>query len=235
MRILGIIPARGGSKGIPGKNVKLLAGKPLISYTIDSALASKGLAHCIVSTESPEIREFCLQAGVEVPFLRPATLAQDDTPTLPVVQHVLAYFQTRGIYYDAVCLLQPTTPFRQPGLIDAAIARFESSGADSLLSVRAVPFEYNPHWVFEPDEKGYLQLSTGEKTIIPRRQELPPAFIRDGAIYLTSASVILQGSLYGQQIAWIDSASSFYVNIDTPSDWEVAERLAPEFNRLCAV
>src|SRR6185437_13209048 len=110
MRILGIIPARGGSKGVPRKNIKLLAGKPLLAYTAEAALKVPSLSSVILSTDDPEIAETGKQLGLSVPFLRPSELAGDTTPTLPVVQHALNFLKTSGEEYDAVCLLQATNP-----------------------------------------------------------------------------------------------------------------------------
>lgn len=223
MKVLGIIPARGGSKGIPGKNIKLLSGKPLIQYTIEAALQSEMLEKIIVSTDSQEIATVAKQLGADVPFIRPMELAQDDTPTLPVIQHALRWSEHMREHYDAVCLLQPTTPFRPVGFIDRAIEKFQQSGADSLVSVLPVPIKYNPHWVFEPNAKGFLKIATGEKQIIPRRQELPPTYIRDGAIYITKVQVIFElNSLYGNLIDFIVSEESTHVNLDTLDDWERA-------------
>ena len=232
MRTLALIPARSGSKGVPGKNIRPLAGKPLIQYTIESALDAKLVSKVVVSTDAVNIADAARAAGAEVPFLRPEALAKDDTPTLPVVRHALEFFLAQGMRFDAVCLLQPTTPFRPPAFIDQAIRKFIGTGADSLLSVVPVPHEFNPHWVFEPDGVGFLRLATGEKDIIPRRQELPPAYVRDGALYLTRSDVILQkNSLYGDKIAWIENDASFYINIDTLEDWDRAEQMAQKLKK----
>ena len=224
MKILGIIPARGGSKGVPGKNIKPLNGLPLLHYTARAALAAKGLQAVVLSSDDPDIIESAKATGIEVPFVRPAHLAQDDTPTLPVVVHVLDYYASLGKHFDAVCLLQTTSPMRPPGFIDAAIQKFMDSGADSLITVVEVPHEFNPHWVFEPNDEGFLKIATGETQIIPRRQMLPPAFIRDGSIYLVKTEILRnQQSFYGNKIAWLRSNPEFYLNIDTPKDWLLAE------------
>src|ERR1041384_5143897 len=110
MRVLGLIPARGGSKGVPRKNIRLLAGKPLLQYTAEAALSARKLARVILTTDDEEIAETGRQCGLEVPFLRPAELAQDDTPTLPVMQHVVDWLEKQGEAYEAICLLQPTNP-----------------------------------------------------------------------------------------------------------------------------
>jgi N-acylneuraminate cytidylyltransferase len=224
VRILGIIPARGGSKGVPGKNIKPLNGKPLLQYTASAALAANGLTQVVLSSEDNDIIAAGIAMGLSVPFVRPAHLAQDGTPTLPVVEHVLDFIAEQGLQFDAVCLLQTTSPLRPAGFVDAAITKFTDGGADSLISVTQVPHEYNPHWVFEPSDSGFLRLSTGEREIIPRRQLLPPAYIRDGSIYLVKTSVIRsKQSFYGDSIDWIESNPAYYVNIDTAKDWALAE------------
>ncbi|WP_029035370.1 cytidylyltransferase domain-containing protein [Salinimicrobium terrae] len=225
MKILGLIPARGGSKGIPGKNIKILHDKPLLQYTFEAAKNSMLLSRLILSSDDAEIMAVAEEIGLEVPFKRPANLAADATPTLEVVQHSLSFFAQKGEKFDAVCLLQPTTPFRRSGLTDKAIEKFQAGNFDSLLSVREVPAEYNPHWIFE-EKHGQLKIATGEENIIPRRQELPKAYYRDGAIYLTKTEVILeQNSLYGKRIGFVDTTGDPYVNIDTHVDWEEAEKL----------
>lgn len=226
MKILVIIPARGGSKGVPGKNIKLLNGKPLLEYTTEIALQSQYFTEVMVSTEDEQISEVAKNLGIKVPFIRPAQLAQDTTPTIDVIIHTLNWYETQNIFFDAVCLLQVTSPFRTLDFLNQAIQKFISSDCDSLVSVQKVPHEYNPHWVFEVNEKGNLKIATGEKEIIPRRQDLPPAYHRDGSIYITKTEVILnENSLYGKSTAYIESDADFYVNIDTMGDWEKAEEM----------
>lgn len=227
MKVLGLIPVRGGSKGIPRKNEKSLHGKPLLQYTVESALASQMLSTTIVSTEDDQLFKLSLELGVSAPFKRPHYLAMDTSSSVDVVIHAIKALEEMGEEFDAVCLLQATNPFRKPGMIDNAIDAFKESGADSLVSVLPVPHEYNPHWVFEPNDHGYLIIATGETEIIKRRQELPPAFIRDGAIYLTKTEVLLKKkSLYGDSTSYILSDIERHVNIDTIEDWKAAEDLA---------
>ena len=224
MKILGIIPARGGSKGVPRKNIKFLGNKPLIAYTINSALESEYLSNFIVSTEDQEIADISVKMGAEVPFLRPLELAGDSAPTLPVLRHALEFFSSKEMLYDAVCILQATSPFRPDGLIDFCIEKFMTSGADTLITVRKVPDHYNPHWVFEEKEDDLYEISTGEKRIIPRRQQLPDTFFRDGMIYLVKSELILQeNTLFGTKISAypIEGKS---INIDTMEDWRLAEK-----------
>lgn len=223
MRILAIIPARGGSKGVPRKNIKLLGGIPLLTYTSQLAKKSRLISKVVLSTDDSEIAQVGLKEGIEVPFLRPSELAQDSTPTLPVLQHALEYYATIGEHFDAICLLEATSPFRSLEFLEAAIAKFISTDADSLVSVLPVPSNYNPHWTFEEDAVGFLKIATGESTIIPRRQELPKAYFRDGSIYLTKSEVIKSGSIYGVKTTFLENDPLYYVNIDTQEDWIAAE------------
>lgn len=224
MKVLGIIPARGGSKGVPRKNIRLLAGKPLLAYTAETALKSQRLARVILSTEDNEIADVAKQYGIDVPFMRPAELAEDTTPTLSVIQHALSKLSELGEEYDAVCLLQPTNPLRRAEDIDNCIELLESTGADSVVSVLPVPAEFNPAWVYVGNSNGFIKLLNGEEEPIPRRQDLPAAFHRDGTVYVTRTSVILdRGSLYGSKIHAYKVDPRFSMNIDTEEDWNTAE------------
>ncbi len=227
MKILGLIPARGGSKGVPNKNIKLLGGKPLINYTIEVGLACAEITKLVVSTDSPEIAKISKAAGAEVPFFRPAELATDTSPSIDTVIHAVEFFEKEGNQFDAVCLLQPTSPFRTAEEVQKAISTFIEKEADSLISVRKVPHQFNPHWIFEPNaDDDFLEIATGESEIITRRQELPPAYYRDGSIYLVKTQVLLKKrSLYGEWIAFSLSENDVFVNIDTMEDWERAEKL----------
>ena len=230
MKVLGFVPARGGSKGVPRKNIRALHGRPLLAYTADAALAARRLSHVVLSTDDAEIAEVGRAAGLEVPFLRPAALAQDDTPTLPVVMHGLEIMESMYGRFDAVCLLQPTSPLRTPAEIDACIDLLEANVADTVFSMLPVPSRYNPHWVYEPDAEGFLHISTGEPTPITRRQALPPAYHRDGAIYVARRDVIMeQHSLYGRRVVGYLREEGRSVDIDTPDDWAHAESMVEAF------
>jgi len=223
MKILGLIPARGGSKGVPGKNIKILAGKPLIAFTVEQVNASTQVDRLILSTDDNEIADVALSIGLEVPFMRPDELANDTAGSLAVVQHALDFAEAQGEKYDAVCLLQVTSPYRPDGCIDEAIKLFKKTKPDSLVSVRKVPDEFNPHWTFEIGSDNRLNISTGEEKIIPRRQELPAAYHRDGAIYITSVDTIRnKGSLLGDDIVAFPIDSPKLINIDTMDDWNEA-------------
>lgn len=222
MRVLGLVPARGGSKGVPRKNTRPLGGRPLLAYTADAALAARRLTRVVLTTENEEIAELGAGLGLEVPFLRPAELAADDTPMLEVLQHALL---TLTEVFDAVCLLQPTSPFRPTGLIDRCVDLLESSGADAVATMLPVPPEHNPHWVWLREPTGALRLSTGDADPIARRQDLPPALHREGSVYVLRADGIRRGTPYGDRIEAVVLDPATSVNIDDPDDWARAEAL----------
>jgi CMP-N-acetylneuraminic acid synthetase len=225
MNVLGLIPARAGSKGVPRKNIRVLGGKPLLWYTAQAALASRRLSAVLLSTDDLEIAAIGREHGLHVPFLRPAELATDAIAMLPVVQHAIAAWEADNPRIDAVCLLQPTAPFREAGLIDACIDLLVASGADAVVTIKEVPHEYNPHWVYFADEHGLLHLSTGEPQPVIRRQDLPPAFHREGSVYVTRRDVVMSGnSLYGDRLVGYRIApETTSVGIDTMADWARAE------------
>lgn len=228
MRYLGLIPARGGSKGVPRKNVKILGRKPLLQWTLDCALKVQGLDRLIVSTEDEEIAGLAREGGAEVPFLRPAHLANDTAKSIDVVNDVLDTLARSGDHYHAVCLLQPTTPFRSVKLLQHCLDRFADGDLDSLISVTRVPDHYHPNWAFVGGKDGRLTPAQGVGSVIPRRQELPPAFIRDGAVYIITTEVLRSGSFFGDRLGYVENTDEKQVNIDTPEDWATAERLAKE-------
>jgi CMP-N-acetylneuraminic acid synthetase len=223
MRVLGVIPARGGSKGVPGKNIRPLHGLPLIGHTIAAARTSR-LARVVLSTDDAEISRVGRELGAEVPFVRPPELATDKATSLPVMQHALAACEAErgGERYDAVMMLQPTTPLRLASDIDRAIAMLEESGADSVISVVDVLAHH-------PARMKYLE---GDRLIDPPfceayenqpRQELRPMFIRNGAIYLTRREVLLGGSFKGRDCRGLVMPAERSVNIDTLDDFRHAE------------
>lgn len=229
LRVLGIIPARGGSKGVPRKNLRRLAGKPLLQYTAEAALASTGLSRIILTTEDAEIAEAGRQCGIEVPFLRPESLARDDTPMLPVIRHAVQTIENTGERYDAICLLQPTNPLRKPEDIDNCIRLLEEQEADSVVSMLPVPVEFNPHWVWFSDSDGYLRIATGEEMPIPRRQELPAAWHREGSVYVTRRDILVErNTFYGTRMVGYMMDPEKTVNIDTMEDWTRAEKMIEE-------
>lgn len=232
MKILGLIPARGGSKGIPFKNKKLLHGKELIRYTIETGLACPLIDEVIVSTDDVGIAKIAKTAGAKVPFLRPAELATDSSPSIDTIIHALEFLEKEKNHFDAICLLQPTVPFRDFDDVGDAILKFKESDADSLISVREVPHIFNPYWVYEKNPKtDFLKRVISNEKMIGRRQDLPQIFHRDGSIYLTKSKVILsQKSLYGEKIIHHEMSNSPNINIDTQKDWIDAELYLNSFS-----
>ena len=224
MKILAIIPARAGSKGVPGKNIRPLGGKPLLQWTIETALAVAGLARVVASTEDAEIADLARAGGAEVPFLRPPNLATDTAKSIDVVINVLQTLESKGESYDAVCLLQATTPYRSVALLQRAIEDFESNDFTGLISVSSVPTHYHPNWAFVA-EGNLLTPAQGVGSVIPRRQALPPAFVRDGAVYHTRTEVLLERSFFGDRLGYIENTDARRVNIDTPAEWALAESM----------
>lgn len=226
LRAVGVITARGGSKGIPHKNIVPLCGKPLLQYTAEVALAAKSLARVILTTDDESIAEVGRRCGVDVPFRRPPELSRDDTPSIPVVQHALDWLSAEGDHYDAVFVLQPTCPLRRRADIDGAVELLQSSGADSVISVVEVG-EKHPARMKSVDSQGRLinppfaEVYEGQ-----RRQELPPLYLREGSVYLTRTQVLLmQNTFQGNDCrAWIIPPERA-CNIDTPLDLFFAEKL----------
>jgi CMP-N,N'-diacetyllegionaminic acid synthase len=222
-QVVAVIPARGGSKGVPRKNIRRLGPWPLLVHTARAARAAAFISRLVVSTEDDEILEVARGYGLDVPFVRPARLACDDTPMLPVIQHAVGCLEDLGERYDAVCVLQPTTPFRRAADIDACIDRLRRSALDAVVSVAPVPAEHNPHWVYFTGGDGLLRLATGEATPIARRQDLPAAYHRDGAVYVVRRDVLMAGSLFGTRLGGYLSDAPTTINIDTPEDWARAD------------
>lgn len=230
MKILGIITARGGSKGIPRKNIKDLKGQPLIAYTIVSAQESGIFDRLILSTDDAEIAEVAKKYGVEAPFTRPAELAQDNIPHLPVLKQAVEWLKENQNYSpDAVMLLQPTAPLRQVFHIKEAVELFISSGADSVVSMSEIPGHFSPYWaVVEGPEKWARLLISNEplRQRITRRQSFPQkTYYHNGAIYLFKPEFLFGANpnFYGDKTAIYVMEEKYSVNIDEPDDWLLAE------------
>lgn len=224
-RTLCLIPARGGSKGIPRKNLRLIGGKPLIVWTIEQALAvaSNGPVDVVVSTDDDEIARVAAQAGADVPFLRPPELAEDTTPTEPVVVHAIEQLATLGRRPDVVMLLQPTSPLRRSGTLSRALREFGESGLDS--SVGVVPQAPFLWWRTDPPRADY------DVDRRPRRQDLTPETLRyreTGSVYVTRTEIYLeQGNRLGGRIGLFVMDELEGVDIDTHTDLAFAEQQLP--------
>ncbi|MEG1254894.1 acylneuraminate cytidylyltransferase family protein [Clostridium sp.] len=227
--ILAIIPARGGSKGVPRKNIKKLEGKPLIGYTIEAAKNCSSVSRVIVSTEDNEIAEVSKQFGAEIPYLRPSELSGDNSPTIDCILHVINYLKENEDYKpDYVLLLQCTSPLRNSTHVEETIEKLLNSNYDSIVSVCEA--EVNPYWanVFQGDKLKYF---IEEGKIITRRQDLPDVYRMNGAIYLIKTDVLIKERTFEPEnlMGYImDSYSS--VDIDTEMDFKIAEAIVKELS-----
>ncbi len=228
-RVLGLIPARGGSKSIPRKNLATLAGRPLLAYTCDAALASRGLTCTVLSTDDEEIAEVGRACGIEAPFLRPTELAQDDTSSIAVVLHALQWFaENEGWQPDHVVLLQPTSPLRQAHHIDQAVDLAVQTGADTVVSVIEVPHRFSPYSVMQLENSSLKDFWTEPLTFDRfRRQNLPVLYARNGpAVLVSRVEVILtSGSFYGEHVVPYLMNEEDSLDIDSTLDLWLADQL----------
>lgn len=225
MTPLYIIPARGGSKGIPRKNIKPLGRKPLIGYAIDAARAAGSPdSRIILSTDDDEIASVARKAfGLDVPYMRPAALATDTAGSREVILDAMDWADRAGIIYDCVVLLQPTSPFRTADDIRAALALY-SSDIDMVVSVKEAAA--NPYYnCFETDADGFLHVSKGDG-LITRRQDAPPAWEYNGAVYVINPDSIRRMPLgaFPRRLPSPMPADRS-IDLDTPADWLLAEAL----------
>jgi CMP-N-acetylneuraminic acid synthetase len=228
LRVLAIVPARGGSKRLPRKNVLPLAGRPLIDWSIRAALDSGACADVLVSTDDVEIADVARRSGALVPWLRPAELSHDTAGTAPVLSHALAWYEQAHGVVDAVLLLQPTSPFRTAASIRAACATFASQPAQPRHPVVSVsPVIHHPAWTFYLRDD-VLEPCLGWEPFSMRSQDLPPAYALNGALYVIPAADVRQGAaiLRPGVIAHLMPDPVEGLDIDTPADWSEAERLA---------
>ena len=181
MNVLAVIPARGGSKSIPRKNLADVAGRPLIAYVIDAAHGAKQVDRTIVTTDDPEIAAVAREAGAETPFERPAELGEDGVDLVTVVRHAMLEMDRLGFRAEIVASVQPTSPFLEASDVDAAIEKLQETGADSVASMQAVLHEH-PYWVKKLDGDRVKPFGSGTNESYLQRQDLPPAYIFDGIL-----------------------------------------------------
>ncbi|WP_017211316.1 cytidylyltransferase domain-containing protein [Clostridium beijerinckii] len=226
-KILSVIPARGGSKGVPRKNVRQLNGKPLIAYTIEEAKKSRYIDRIVVSTEDEEIAAVSREFGAEVPYLRPKELADDNSPTVDCVIHMLNWLKENENYMpDYVCLLQCTSPLRTFEDIDRTIEKLINTHMDGALSVCEA--DINPYWtnVFEGDKLKYF-IEEGKQ--ITRRQDLPKIYSVNGSVYIIKTDVLLYNKTFE-----VDNITAYImknensIDIDNEIDFKFAELLVKE-------
>lgn len=230
MNPLFLIPARGGSKGVPGKNIRLLAGRPIIVHTIEQALkVADSSGNVVVSTDSSDIAEVSRNAGARVPFLRPANLATDTSGSREVMLHAWDFFREHGEAFDCIVLLQPTSPLRNPSDIRRAVELYESNRPDMVVSVRGA--RSNPYYnAFECDEKGYLRISKGDG-LLTRRQDAPPVWEFDGSIYVINPEALRSAPSLARMERIVPlPVDGPWIDIDTELDFLVAEHLISKTN-----
>jgi len=221
VKVLGIIPARGGSKGIPKKNIRPLLGKPLIAWTIEQALKSKYLDRVIVSTDDPAIAKISRKHGADVPFMRPRKLSTDKASSIDAVFHALNSISGR---YDYVVLLQPTSPLRTAGDIDACVKLCAVKRIDACVSV--AESDKNPHWMYSLDKKGRMHRLIRTEKQIDRRQDLPEVYALNGAIYVAQVGWLLNNKTFvtDETHAYI-MPKERSIDIDDEMDFNLAEFL----------
>ena len=226
MKYLVVIPARGGSKGIPRKNIKPFGGKPLIYYTIDTARAIVPDEDICVSTDDDEIIKVVEDYGLKVPFKRPDELATDTAGTYEVLLHALDFYEKQGKHYDALILLQNTSPFRTADHVKEALKLY-TPNVDMVVSVKECAA--NPYYsVFEENQEGYLHVCKGDGNIF-RRQDAPKVYEYNGAIYIMNVDVLKTIHMHKMQkrVKFVmDNRSS--VDLDTMNDWLIAEMIKKE-------
>ena len=223
MKTLYVIPARGGSKGIPGKNIKPLAGKPLIEYSIDVARALANDEDICVTTDDNAIIETVERTGLKVPFVRPAELSTDQSGTYEVLLHALDFYESKGVHYDTMVLLQPTSPFRTVDDVKACLELY-SDDIDMVVSVKQAAT--NPYYnAFEIDDNGFLHISKGEGNFT-RRQDAPKVWEYNGAVYVINVESLRKmplGKFTRRRMYEMSAERS--IDLDTPTDWLIAETI----------
>ena len=223
MKALYIIPARGGSKGIPHKNIKPLAGKPLIMYSIDVARALAADTDICVSTDDEAIARVATEAGLEVPFLRPAHLSTDTAGSREVMLHAVEYYRSIGREYDTIVLLQPTSPLRTAEDVRGCIELYNDQ-IDMVVSVK--PAASNPYYnCFETDSDGFLHISKGDG-LYTRRQDAPKAWEFNGAVYVINIESLkaMPMGKFARRVMY-ETPTERSIDLDTPADWAIAEYL----------
>lgn len=226
MKLLVIIPARGGSKGIPHKNIKELGGRPLIQYAIDGARSVAGDDDICVSTDDLDIIKVVENYGLNIPFVRPNYLASDTMGTYEVLLHALDFYEKKGNVYDAIVLLQPTSPFRQAEDIKGAIEKY-TSDVDMVVTVKEA--RSNPYYnSFEEDVNGFLKISKGDGSYV-RRQDAPKAWEYNGAVYVINPKSLKERNMSEfTRVTKYEMDDLRSLDLDTMFDWKVAELLLSE-------
>lgn len=226
--VLALIPARGGSRGIPRKNIRPFLGRPLIEWTVETAVGSNVFSHIVVSTDDRETADIALRAGAEAPFLRPQSIAGDQSPTLDAILHALDWYrEEKGWSPELVFILEPTSPTRRPDHIREAVALFDDPSVDTVASISEVPHHFVPEKVLKVEDSGDLTGVDGRhiRSMIHRRQDLPVSWALNGLIYAVRGEC-LQGdspTIWGTRVVGLRIEDEYVVDIDGPADWPIAE------------
>lgn len=225
--VLAIIPARGGSKRLPGKNIKQLGGKPLISYAITAALESAYVDTVMVTTDDAAIAAVAKACGAEVPFMRPAELASDTAPTLPVMQHAVHFYEAQGKHFDVIVLIQPTVPGVLSQDVDAAITKLFATGANSCVTICEIIDR--PEWMYRINGE---RMTPYVETAATRSQDMPELYRLNGAVYVTQRGVLMEkGKIYdNNDCTYVVMPRERSTDIDTELDFVIAETLAIKRN-----
>ena len=228
MKPLIVIPARGGSKGVPRKNIKVLGDKPLIQYTIDAAKGVFDDEFICVSTDDFEIKSVVEQLGLKVPFLRPNELASDTAGTYEVLLHAISYYESKGYFPDTLILLQPTSPFRTSAHIKEALKLYQES-IDMVVSVKET--KANPYYIlFEEDRNGYLKKT--KEANFTRRQDCPKVWEYNGAIYIINVKALKEKTISQfTKVCKFEMDETSSHDIDTLLDWKIAEIILQDFKK----
>ncbi|MBT7237958.1 acylneuraminate cytidylyltransferase family protein [Candidatus Woesearchaeota archaeon] len=237
-KVLAIIPARGGSKGIPRKNIRPFLGKPLIEYSIKLALSCKEIDKVIVTTDDEEIAEISKNAGAEVPFIRPENLAQDDTPTLPALRHAINFLEEKEEIYDNIILLEPTAPLRTKELIQKTIKKIKEDNVETVVST--VPYNIDFSDILKKDESDYLHPFLDVETTI-RRQDTKNIHLMDASIYAVKRDILMDENLImlnpykenpNLKTKTVLSNPKLSCEIDDEEQWEYAEYLYKKYKNI---
>ena len=222
--VIAVIPARGGSKAIPRKNIVMVSGRPLLAWTIEAARKAGSVSRVIVSTEDTEIAEVARQWGADVPFLRPVELARDDTPGIDPLVHAASWLRDHGGAPDYVVLLQATSPLRDAGDIDAAVELAAQHDADAVIAV--TPMRHHPFWCKTLEADGRLTEAIATERAYTARQDLPPTVAIAGALYLVKTEVLLaRGTFFTERTYGYVLPEERALDIDTPWDLHLFEAL----------
>jgi CMP-N,N'-diacetyllegionaminic acid synthase len=226
MRILSLIPARGGSKRLPGKNIRLLGGKPLIKWTIDAAMGVSEICDILISTDSPHIASICRDSQVLIPWLRPPELSSDNASSVEVAIHALEWYESEKGVVDGVLLLQPTSPFRTKNTIEKGISLFQDSGKRSIVGVSLISGGH-PLQAVKLDAEGKISPFFENEMSNNRSQDLPDAYAINGSFYLLSPNdlKINKSFLTTESLALVIDSEGEALDIDTSFDFLIAEMM----------